>query len=219
MYHFIHTVLKRFGSGLEAQKSSTEETGLFRQPRLQTDGNLSTSKSQGAVRGKLGQFLLVVLLVAATAGLSTLSSCDLMGSKSGESLYGTWKAVGTEWIDGYTIWYDGSKEKAYIKYLSMYPEISDFGFIGEIQPNSTGFKETTGYIYFKVLERGMFSFLEIGKYSAVHWENFTGDTIKMGTAYINEGNNNAGLPTVQEAIQEYTIENGYFVLHGEYQRQ
>jgi len=164
-------------------------------------------------------FLIVVLFVGL---LQSFNGCDLLGVKSDDSLYGTWKAVGTPWADGYKITYSSETGKAYIEYLGDYSGLStDFNFKGEIQYNSSKLTKNEGYIIFKVIQKGNSPYLEleVGKYSAVHWKDFTGDTVKMSTAYKPGGDKNNGVPTAEEAATEYTVPNGYYDQYGNYQRQ
>ena len=156
-------------------------------------------------------FLIVVLFVGL---LQSFNGCDLLEVKSDDSLYGTWKAVGTPWVDGYKI-YSSETGNAYIEYLGVYSD----DFKGEIQDNSSKLTKNEGYIIFKVIQKGNSSYLEVGKYSAVHWKDFTGDTVKMSNAYKVNGDKNNGVPTAEEAATEYTVDNGYYGYHGDYQRQ
>jgi len=162
-------------------------------------------------------FLIVVLFVGL---LQSFNGCDLLGVKSDDSLYGTWKAVGTQWVDGYKITYSSETGKAYIEYLGDYSGSStDMNFKGEIQDNSSKLTKNEGYIIFKVIQKGNSSYLEVGKYSAVHWKDFTGDTVKMSNAYKMDGDKNNGVPTADVAATEYTVANGYYTYYGDYQRQ
>lgn len=163
--------------------------------------------------------LIGILLVGL---LQSFTACDLLGIKSDDSLYGTWKAVGTQWVDGYKITFNSETGKAYIEYLGDYSGSStDMNFKGEIQDNSSKLTKNEGYIIFKVIQKGNSPYLEleVGNYSAVHWKDFTGDTVKMATAYKVGGNKNNGMPTAAEAAQEYTVANGYYTYYGDYQRQ
>jgi hypothetical protein len=50
---------------------------------------------------------------------------------------------------------------------------------------------------------------EKGRYFAAAYKNLTGSRVNSSTAYKSDGNN-TGLATVEEAVSEYTIANGYF---------
>ena len=77
--------------------------------------------------------------------------------------------------------------------------------------------ETEGYIYVKYT-RSMnadYSYSEtapdVGKWYAIHYEDLTASTIKIAGAYKATGKKSA--ETLAEAIQEFTVANGYFDTH------
>ena len=77
--------------------------------------------------------------------------------------------------------------------------------------------ETEGYIYVKYT-RSMnadYSYSEtapdVGKWYAIHYEDLTASTIKIAGAYKATGKTSA--ETLAEAIQEFTVANGYFNTH------
>ncbi|MBP7495057.1 MAG: hypothetical protein KA771_06140 [Spirochaetales bacterium] len=158
----------------------------------------------------------VLLAIALVAGVQSFISCDLEGSdSSSDSLVGYWKS---SYGDGYKIYWDSDLDSYSIEYSPVDIDSYDDSFKGLIMQN-VNFQSSEGYIVFKCIEKGNMSFLEIGKYSAVHWKDFLGDTVKMATAFIYQGDKNSGFPTEEEAAAEYTVENGYYTLHGDYERQ
>ncbi|GEM_PF-1128717 len=162
-------------------------------------------------------FIVFLLITMAAVGLQTFTSCDLLGVKEGDTILGTWKSP--EGGDGYKIYYNSSQDQYRIEYFN------NFGtdFKGIIQKTyTTNFKEKNGYIVLLITDKGNSPYLEIelDKYYVVRWEDFIGDSIRMGNAY-KQGGVNIGLSTPQDAKNEYTVENGYFAYMGnaEYQRQ
>ncbi|MBQ0050865.1 MAG: hypothetical protein KBT11_02240 [Treponema sp.] len=77
--------------------------------------------------------------------------------------------------------------------------------------------DTEGYIYVKYT-RSMnadWSYSEsapdVGKWYAIHYEDLTDSSIKISGAYKATGKTSTG--TLAEAIQEFTVANGYFASH------
>ena len=183
MYLVIRTLLKRFSSGLQIASESPLK--------------------------KFGQILLVLLLVTASAGIATLTSCDLLGVKSGDNIAGYWKS---SFGDGFEL-YGSAPNLKFKQYDDASKTVS---FAGDIV-NSPSLTASSGYLILKITDGGTWG-KTVGAYYAVHWKEFTGDTVKQAAAYKGGGSNN-GMPTAEAAAAEYTVENGYYTIYGDYQRK
>ena len=73
------------------------------------------------------------------------------------------------------------------------------------------------YIYFKYVTvgSGLDSSL-IGKYNAINFKNLTSSSVSMGTASNYTNKRKAYTDTLEEAVKEFTIANGYWSSWGEY---
>jgi len=169
--------------------------------------------TQGSSQKKSG-FLLVFLLVLLVGLLQSFTACDLLGTKSGDTILGEWKS---QYGEGYIIKYDSALDSYVIERIDPW----GYDYKGTIQlPYTTSFSKKEGYIIFQVNEKGSQSSLEVNKYFAVRWEDFLGDTVRMGDAWRSDGIL-TGTNTPQQAKDEYTVKNGYFtgMAHSIYQRQ
>jgi hypothetical protein len=157
---------------------------------------------------------LWILLVAFLfiAGLQSFTSCDLMGTKSEDSLVGYWKSG---FGDGFEIKWDASSG-GYI--FKQYDDVSKTISFAGVIVNNPDLKASTGYIVLQVTDGGTWG-KTVGYYYVVHWKEFAGDTVKQAAAYKVGGTQNDGMPTALEASQEYTVDKGYFGYYGAYQRQ
>ena len=156
-------------------------------------------------------FLIVLLFVGL---LQSFTACDLLGTKSDDSILGEWKSQSNE---GYIIKFDSALDSYVIERLDPW----GYGYKGIIQLSyTTSFSKKEGYIIFQVKEKGSESSLEVNKYFAVRWEDFLGDTVRMGDAWKSDGIL-TGTDTPQQAKNEYTVENGYYtgIANAVYQRQ
>jgi len=199
MYQFIRALLNRFGSHCQVrQKSLSSQTVRSSHPDF------------AAFAKKFGQLLGILLLATAAAGIATLTSCDLLGGKTDDSLVGYWKS---SFGDGFEIYgsYPNTKFKQYDDASKT------VSFAGDIV-NSPSLTASSGYLIIKITDGGTWM-KTVGDYFAVHWKEFTGDTVKQATAYKVGGTNNNGMPTADAAAAEYTVENGYYTRYGDYQRQ
>ncbi len=188
-------------------------TGLNRFSKGRDSARVEEQKDKNTAKGAsflefgrwkriAGLFLAAFLLLA---GVQSFTACDLLGAKSDDSIVGEWKSPAN---DGYRIKYDATIDVYRIEYFDTY----GFDFKGiVVSEYTTRFTAKEGFIVFKVTEKGSSPLLEleVGKYSVVRWEDFTGDTIMMGIAWKN-GGMNEGMDTPQQAALEYTVENGYF---------
>ncbi|MCX7786499.1 MAG: hypothetical protein N2442_02235 [Spirochaetes bacterium] len=156
--------------------------------------------------------VLVLVSFLFVAGLQSITSCDLFRVKSEDSLVGYWKSG---YGDGFEIKWDSSSGGYLFKQYDDANKTVSFAGTIENNPDLTA---STGYIVIRITDGGTW-YKPVGSYYVVHWKDFTGDTVKEASAYKVGGTNNDGMPTAQQALQEYTVENGYFGYYGEYQRQ
>lgn len=154
----------------------------------------------------------LVLVLSIMAGLQILTSCSLVGSESEESLNGYWKS---SYGDGFEIYYD--YDNLVLKYKQYNNTEKDVSFAGTVV-NNPDLTAASGYIIIQITEAGTWE-KTVGSYYACHWKDFTGDTVKHAAAFKVGGTNNNGMETAADAEQEYTVENGYYALHGDYERQ
>ena len=73
------------------------------------------------------------------------------------------------------------------------------------------------YIYFKYVTVG--SALDsslVGKYNAIHFKNLISSSVSMGTASNYTNKRKACTDTLEEAVKEFTLDNGYWSYWGEY---
>ncbi|MCR5172127.1 MAG: hypothetical protein K6B73_04615 [Treponema sp.] len=73
------------------------------------------------------------------------------------------------------------------------------------------------YIYFKYVTvgSGLDSSL-VGKYNAINFKNLTSSSVSMGTASNYTNKRKAYTDTLEEAVKEFTLDNGYWTYWGEY---
>lgn len=153
---------------------------------------------------------LVLLAIALVAGVQSFISCDLEGSdSSSDSLVGYWKS---SWGDGFELYY----ENLQLKFKQYDDAEKNLSFAGNVV-NKPDLTAESGYLIIQITDGGSWGKTE-RYYYAVHWKSFLGDTLKGAAAYKDEGEN-SGLPTAEEATEEYTVENGYYTFYGDYERQ
>lgn len=156
--------------------------------------------------------VLVPMILLFVVGLQSFTSCDLLGDKKEDSLVGYWKSG---YGDGFEIKWDASSGGYLFK---QYDDANKTVSFAGVIVNNPDLAASTGYILLRITDGGTW-YKTVDTYYGVHWKDFTGDTVKEASAYKVGGANNDGMPTAEQAIQEYTVENGYFIYYGEYQRQ
>lgn len=148
-------------------------------------------------------------VIAALAFVVLFSSCDLGNSSDyTDGLAGKWIA---SYGDGFNV--SGS---TYTQYDNADLGISFAGTImGE--PDLTA---ENGYLYILITDGGSWE-KTVDAYYAIHWKNLSEAGVSQGSASLGEYTDpkNSGMATLQEAIAEYTVANGYFGYHGEYTKQ
>jgi hypothetical protein len=153
---------------------------------------------------------LVLLAIALGVGVQSFTSCELEGSSSSDSLLGYWKS---SYGDGFELYYESNQLR-----LKQYDDAEkNLSFAGNVV-NNQALTAGSGYLIIRITDGGSWVKTE-GYYYAVHWKDFTGDTVKGAAAFIYGGDKNAGLPTAEEAAAEYTVENRYYIFYGDYERQ
>jgi hypothetical protein len=153
---------------------------------------------------------LVLLAIALGVGVQSFTSCELEGSSSSDSLLGYWKS--SIYGDGFELYYESNQLK-----LKQYDDAEkNLSFAGNVV-NNPDLTAGSGYLIIRITDGGSWVKTE-GYYYAVHWKDFTGDTVKGAAAY-KEGGKNEGVSTSKEAAAEYTVGNGYYAFYGEYERQ
>ena len=160
------------------------------------------------IKGK--RILILMVAVAFVLGTQSFLGCDLAGSKSDDSLLGYWKS--SYYGDGFELYYENDQ----LKYKQYDDATKTVSFAG-IVVNNPDLTASKGYIIIQITDTGTWE-KTVGNYYAVHWKDFTGDTVKQAAAYKADGQNN-GVPTPEEAATEYTVTNGYYQIYGDYQRQ
>jgi hypothetical protein len=124
-----------------------------------------------------------------------------------ENLIGYWESV---FGDGFEIITAGTDM------LYQYDDADKtVSFAGEIV-NDPDFSASTGYITVKITDAGTWM-KTVDEYYVIHWQNLSGDVVEESCAYKDGGEST--MPTQETAETEFTVENGYFDFHGEYERQ
>ncbi len=145
------------------------------------------------------------LLVLAFVSLS-LSGCYI----DTLAINGTWFGIPGDYQDAYVI-NDAEKK------LIFYSTIADktIGYTGNIVTSSNMYEET-GFITIQVTESNASWYPSVDKYSVIRWQEFNSKdgTIKMAGNYKTDGY--SAMDTAEEAEEEFTIENGYYSIFGDY---
>lgn len=150
--------------------------------------------------------LLTALLMSALAAVS-FTSCK--SDDDDASIYGTWKSSYGEIYDISTteLKNGGSWGNGYAGNNLTVIESSD----------------SAGYIYIKYTKamNADYSYSEtapdVGKWYAISYKNLTDDTVSISGAYKSGGATST--ETLDEAVSEFTIENGYFGIYSDCTRQ
>jgi len=152
------------------------------------------------------------LMVAALAAcLVLLSGCELATSSADGALTGYWKSTSG---DGFELSGNTLEGFRYVQYDDADRNVSFAGIVA----NRPNFDASNGYIIVLVTEPGSWG-KTAGSYYAIHWKNLSGSLVAAASAYKVGGAHNKGMETLAEALAEYTVENGYYGLHGEYEQQ
>ena len=155
----------------------------------------------------------LIVVVVAVALISGLAGCDLLGPDGDTvDVVDYWKS---DFGDGFEIKLESGSWTLY-----QYTDDSKtVAFAGEIVGDPV-YDADAAYITLKITQSGQYDKAE-GEYYRIRYKELSEDTVKEAAAYNTnsaEGVND-GVPTLAEAQSEYTVENGYFDLYGEYTRQ
>ena len=152
------------------------------------------------------------LMVAALAAcLVLLSGCELATSSADGALTGYWTSV---YGDGFEL---SGNTLAGFRYVQYDDADRNVSFAGTVV-NNPDFDASTGYIIILVTDPGSWAKTE-GSYYAVHWKNLSGSLVASASAFKYGGTYNNGMTTIDGALAEYTVENGYYGYYGEYTLQ
>ena len=147
-------------------------------------------------------------VIAALAFVVLFSSCDTGNSTNPANLNGKWIST---FGDGFEV-----SGTTYTQYDNADLDISFAGTIKD-KPDLT---TENGYLYILITNGGSWRKTE-NAYYAIHWENLSETGVSQSSAslvdYTDPKNN--GMATLEDAKEEYTVDNGYFGYHGEYEKQ
>lgn len=151
------------------------------------------------------------LMVAALAAcLVLLSGCELATSSADGALTGYWKST---FGDGFELSGNTLEGFRYVQYNDADRSVS---FAGTVVNNPDYFA-TSGYLVILISDPGTFKITK-GAYYVVHWKNLSGSLVAAASAYKTKGDYNNGMETLEDALAEYTVENGYYGYYGEYEK-
>lgn len=148
--------------------------------------------------------VLIALLMSALVAVS-FTSCK--SDDDDASIYGTW----VNKTDTYTETYKITETM----FSNGYYEGNNLTVIES--------SDSAGYIYIKYTKamNADYSYSEtapdVGKWYAISYKNLTDDTVSISGAYKSGGATST--ETLDEAVSEFTIENGYFGTYSDCTRQ
>ena len=148
--------------------------------------------------------VLTALLMSALVAVS-ITSCK--SDDDDASIYGTW----VNKTDTYTETYKITETM----FSNGYYEGNNLTVIES--------SDSAGYIYIKYTKamNANYSYSEtapdVGKWYAISYKNLTDDTVSISGAYKSGGATST--ETLDEAVSEFTIENGYFGKYSDCTRQ
>ena len=82
--------------------------------------------------------------------------------------------------------------------------------------NEPDLTKEDGYIVVKITIAGSWG-KAVSQYYTVHWQDFNEASISESCAYKAGGKST--MPDKESALEEFTVSNGYFAYHSEYERQ
>ncbi|GEM_PF-5685432 len=118
------------------------------------------------------------------------------------------KLNGNTWLSSSNDYYDFNNDTVYYY---------DGGYGYDWSGKVAGIRDN--YIYFKYVSVGSGledSSLE-GKYNAINFKDLTNSTVSMGTASNYTNKRKACTDTLEEAVKEFTLANGYWSYWGDYE--
>jgi hypothetical protein len=82
--------------------------------------------------------------------------------------------------------------------------------VGEVLANYDLLKSEYGYLTIKVTNVGNSGYTPaVDSYYVIYWKDLTASSVQEGGAGKLNGNN-SGMPTLEEAVAEYTVDTDYF---------
>lgn len=132
----------------------------------------------------------------------------LLYNEADDPLVGTWTGGSTEWPESYTITNTTFESKGSYKGNNLVVQKLD---------------STSGYIYIKytVAMNADWSYLEtapdVGKWYAISYKDLGAEKISLSGAYKKGGATSC--KTLDEAVTEFTVDNGYFGTYSSCTRQ
>jgi hypothetical protein len=164
----------------------------------------------------LGKALIAVFLVlnlgALVTGCSNPSSGDPQryGPKVAGELNG-------KWIANFGDFFVIDKATKTFVYDDNYDGSMSFEgtIVGQVADDLTLLQSSYGYIDLQITSSGSYGPV-VGNYHVIHWRNLTSSSVEEGAAGKWSGGDNDGKEVLEDAIAEYTFENGYFDNMGEY---
>ncbi len=148
---------------------------------------------------------------ALAACLVFLSGCDLATSSTESSLVGYWMSA---YGDGFELSGNSLEGFQYVQYDDADRNISFAGTVA----NTPDYYADSDYLIILVTNPGTWG-KNKGTYVAIHWKNLSGSLVASASAYKTGGDHNNGMETLNDALDEYTVDNGYYGYYGEYERQ
>lgn len=135
--------------------------------------------------------IVFVLIVAISCDNRPTAPIEGTTHKNHSLLLGTWENNGSSYTETYIYSYGKFDGGSYKMNVGMIIWSSD----------------TSGIIYGKYTENSYYKDV-VGKYYAVSFKDLTESSISISGAYKQNGK--TGTATLEEAISEFTIDNGYF---------
>lgn len=148
--------------------------------------------------------VLTALLMSALVAVS-FTSCK--SDDDDVSIYGTWV----------------NKTDAYTETYKITEKMFSNGYYEGNNLTVIESSDSAGYIYIKYTKsmNADWSYSEtapdVGKWYAISYKNLTDDTISISGAYKSGGA--TSMESLDEAVSEFTIENGYFETYSDCTRQ
>jgi hypothetical protein len=154
--------------------------------------------------------LCFALLFAVGCSNTTSSSDDVPGfgpKVDAATFAGTWTSTGG---DGFIV-----------NTMTFAYEPEGYGFsgniVGAVAADPSLLQSEYGYLTIQITADTGWG-KEIGKYYVIHWKDLTSSSVQESSAtstdYTDPINN--GMSTLEEAVTEYTVDNGYFGYYGTY---
>lgn len=149
--------------------------------------------------------VLTALLMSALVAVS-FTSCK-SDDDNDVSIYGTWV----------------NKTDAYTETYKITEKMFSNGYYEGNNLTVIESSDSAGYIYIKYTKamNADYSYSEtapdVGKWYAISYKNLTDDTVSISGAYKSGGATST--ETLDEAVSEFTIENGYFGKYSDCTRQ